>query len=84
MFPHPEAAGEGGPWHWPPPLFCTQRDVLWAGPRHSGTLFLHYCILFLPQHLPPPSQSQVYNKIDQISMEEVDRLARKPNSVVIR
>uniref|UniRef100_A0ABI8A7Q9 OBG-type G domain-containing protein n=1 Tax=Felis catus TaxID=9685 RepID=A0ABI8A7Q9_FELCA len=26
----------------------------------------------------------VYNKIDQISMEEVDRLARKPNSVVIR
>uniref|UniRef100_A0A9L0RHS6 Developmentally regulated GTP binding protein 2 n=1 Tax=Equus caballus TaxID=9796 RepID=A0A9L0RHS6_HORSE len=25
----------------------------------------------------------VYNKIDQISMEEVDRLARKPNSVVI-
>lgn len=37
-----------------------------------------------PQHRPPPSQSQVYNKIDQISMEEVDRLARKPNSVVIR
>lgn len=30
------------------------------------------------------TQSQVYNKIDQISMEEVDRLARKPNSVVIR
>ncbi|XP_073217919.1 developmentally-regulated GTP-binding protein 2 isoform X2 [Lepidochelys kempii] len=26
----------------------------------------------------------VYNKIDQISMEEVDRLARRPNSVVIR
>ncbi|KAM7068334.1 developmentally-regulated GTP-binding protein 2 isoform 4-T4 [Molossus nigricans] len=26
---------------------------------------------------------KVYNKIDQISMEEVDRLARKPNSVVI-
>ncbi|KAM7068333.1 developmentally-regulated GTP-binding protein 2 isoform 3-T3 [Molossus nigricans] len=26
---------------------------------------------------------EVYNKIDQISMEEVDRLARKPNSVVI-
>ncbi|XP_059989008.1 developmentally-regulated GTP-binding protein 2 isoform X8 [Lagenorhynchus albirostris] len=26
----------------------------------------------------------VYNKIDQISMEEVDRLARKPDSVVIR
>ncbi|EMP33087.1 Developmentally-regulated GTP-binding protein 2 [Chelonia mydas] len=25
----------------------------------------------------------VYNKIDQISMEEVDRLARRPNSVVI-
>uniref|UniRef100_A0A2K5F9J0 OBG-type G domain-containing protein n=1 Tax=Aotus nancymaae TaxID=37293 RepID=A0A2K5F9J0_AOTNA len=25
----------------------------------------------------------VYNKIDQISVEEVDRLARKPNSVVI-
>ena len=27
---------------------------------------------------------QVYNKIDQVSMEEVDRLARQPNSVVIR
>uniref|UniRef100_A0A8C4SJK4 Developmentally regulated GTP binding protein 2 n=1 Tax=Erpetoichthys calabaricus TaxID=27687 RepID=A0A8C4SJK4_ERPCA len=25
----------------------------------------------------------VYNKVDQISMEEVDRLARRPNSVVI-
>ncbi|XP_064234314.1 developmentally-regulated GTP-binding protein 2-like isoform X2 [Aotus nancymaae] len=29
------------------------------------------------------SPLKVYNKIDQISMEEVDRLARKPNSVVI-
>lgn len=28
--------------------------------------------------------NQVYNKIDQISMEEVDRLARRPHSVVIR
>ncbi len=28
--------------------------------------------------------SQVYNKVDQISIEEVDRLARRPNSVVIR
>lgn len=37
-----------------------------------------------PQLPPPPFPSQVYNKIDQISMEEVDRLARKPNSVVIR
>lgn len=27
---------------------------------------------------------QVYNKVDQISIEEVDRLARQPNSVVIR
>lgn len=27
---------------------------------------------------------QVYNKVDQISIEEVDRLARGPNSVVIR
>uniref|UniRef100_A0A3B3CPG5 Developmentally regulated GTP binding protein 2 n=1 Tax=Oryzias melastigma TaxID=30732 RepID=A0A3B3CPG5_ORYME len=26
----------------------------------------------------------VYNKVDQISIEEVDRLARQPNSVVIR
>ena len=26
----------------------------------------------------------VYNKIDQISIEEVDRLARQPNSVVVR
>ncbi|KAG9343033.1 hypothetical protein JZ751_015251 [Albula glossodonta] len=26
---------------------------------------------------------QVYNKVDQISMEEVDRLARRPHSVVI-
>lgn len=26
----------------------------------------------------------MYNKVDQISIEEVDRLARKPNSVVIR
>uniref|UniRef100_A0A8C4DIT3 Developmentally regulated GTP binding protein 2 n=1 Tax=Dicentrarchus labrax TaxID=13489 RepID=A0A8C4DIT3_DICLA len=26
----------------------------------------------------------VYNKVDQISIEEVDRLARRPNSVVIR
>ena len=26
----------------------------------------------------------VYNKIDQISLEEVDRLARQPHSVVIR
>lgn len=26
----------------------------------------------------------VYNKIDQISIEEVDRIARKPNSVVVR
>jgi hypothetical protein len=27
---------------------------------------------------------QVYNKIDQLPLEEVDRLARQPNSVVIR
>lgn len=27
---------------------------------------------------------QVYNKVDQISIEEVDRLARRLNSVVIR
>lgn len=27
---------------------------------------------------------QVYNKVDQISIEEVDRLAHGPNSVVIR
>lgn len=27
---------------------------------------------------------QVYNKVDQISIEEVDRLARRPNSAVIR
>lgn len=27
---------------------------------------------------------QVYNKVDQISIEEVDRLARRPHSVVIR
>lgn len=27
---------------------------------------------------------QVYNKVDQISIEEVDRLAHRPNSVVIR
>ena len=26
----------------------------------------------------------VYNKIDQISLEEVDRLAKQPHSVVIR
>lgn len=26
----------------------------------------------------------VYNKIDQISIEEVDRIARKPNSIVVR
>lgn len=26
----------------------------------------------------------VYNKIDQISMEEVDRIARQPHSVVVR
>jgi hypothetical protein len=25
-----------------------------------------------------------YNKIDQIAMEEVDRLARQPNHVVVR
>ena len=28
--------------------------------------------------------AQVYNKIDQISMEEVNRLAREPDSIVIR
>lgn len=27
---------------------------------------------------------KVYNKIDQISLEEVDKLAREPHSVVIR
>jgi uncharacterized protein len=26
----------------------------------------------------------VYNKIDQISIQEVDRIAREPNSVVVR
>lgn len=26
----------------------------------------------------------VYNKIDQISIQEVDRIARQPNSVVVR
>lgn len=26
----------------------------------------------------------VYNKIDQISMEEVDRIARLPNTAVVR
>ena len=30
------------------------------------------------------SLPQVYNKIDQISIEEVDRLARMPNSIVVR
>ena len=30
----------------------------------------------------PTSPMQCYNKIDQISLEEVDRLARQPNSVV--
>ena len=28
--------------------------------------------------------AQVYNKIDQISIEEVDKIARQPNSVVVR
>jgi hypothetical protein len=28
--------------------------------------------------------NKAYNKIDQISIEEVDRLARLPHSVVIR
>uniref|UniRef100_A0A8D1C3Q8 Developmentally-regulated GTP-binding protein 2 n=1 Tax=Sus scrofa TaxID=9823 RepID=A0A8D1C3Q8_PIG len=41
---------------------------------------LHCSVPALPAHPLPP---QVYNKIDQISMEEVDRLARKPDSVVI-
>lgn len=27
---------------------------------------------------------QVYNKIDQVSIEEVDRLAHLPNSIVVR
>ena len=27
---------------------------------------------------------QVYNKIDQVSIEEVDRLARSPSSIVVR
>ncbi len=30
-------------------------------------------------HVPP----QCYNKIDQVSMEEVDRLARESDSIVI-
>lgn len=37
-------------------------------------LFEVYCLYNL----------QVYNKVDQISIEEVDRLARRPHSVVIR
>lgn len=42
-------------------------------------------LCFVPSPAPTSAfESQVYNKIDQISMEEVDRLARKPNSVVIR
>jgi len=27
---------------------------------------------------------QVYNKVDQISLEEMDRLARQPHSMVMR
>lgn len=37
--------------------------------------------LFLSYYL---CHSQVYNKVDQISIEEVDRLARRSNSAVIR
>ena len=40
-----------------------------------------------PSSLPPSPTLfvwQCYNKIDQISIEEVDRLARQPNSVVVR
>lgn len=44
-----------------------------------------YCLRLCPSRdCSSTIRSQVYNKIDQISMEEVDRLARKPNSVVIR
>ena len=34
-------------------------------------------------HILCPLPAQCYNKIDQISLEEVDRLAREPHSVVI-
>lgn len=40
----------------------------------SESLFLSYYLCHL----------QVYNKVDQISIEEVDRLARRANSAVIR
>jgi len=45
----------------------------------DGVASCRHCIIF--PVLPP---GQVYNKVDQISLEEMDRLARQPHSIVMR
>lgn len=42
--------------------------------NHCNLIYNNLSVTFL----------KVYNKIDQISLEEVDKLAREPHSVVIR
>ena len=49
---------------------------------HGLYLWIDGCSLSIYQGLE--CIFQVYNKIDQITIEEVDRLARQPDSVVVR
>ncbi|KAJ8251829.1 hypothetical protein GJAV_G00225870 [Gymnothorax javanicus] len=57
-----------------------------GGLSYNSTVPLTHCSEKLVQlilHEYKLFNAEVYNKIDQISMEEVDRLARRPHSVVI-
>lgn len=53
-----------------------------AKKKISITLHLFLCIIIY--NYVSNVLFKVYNKIDQISIEEVDRLARQPDSVVVR
>lgn len=53
-----------------------------SSPSYISYIYMCYARVYLPFYFY--YYIKIYNKIDQISMEEVDRLARKPHSIVIR
>ena len=55
-------------------------------PDYHPSLFPSFHSPIAPKLIPPPSSLHslyVYNKIDSISLEFLDQLAREPNTVVM-
>ena len=54
--------------------------------RYAEVHAMSMCVALRFGHLPPLKlvpRIDVYNKVDAISLEQVDKLARQPNTVVI-